>query len=235
MRVSKFVLGVLIPLIPAGWAGVPAASGHPSQSSTKVMAQWVKADQLASHDDLCAGVLPMFCGARHRTYQTTGSASSAEDPYSYIFLIATDYDTELGLVGVQFGISYDDLTGEGVDVLSWSCCTDAYWVTNGWPDSGTGIIAVWDRTVTCQRSGFSVIGWFMVEVHGEDVFAVTPSPNYGKLLAVDCALAESTLPVENLGAVGFDGSEGLDPCYERGAQVAAVGSTWGHIKTMYGP
>lgn len=153
----------------------------------------------------------------------------------FVYLVVAQADPLLGVAGLSCGIDYDALQGEGVDVISWTLCSDGLEFRNSgangtWPAAGGGNQITW---VTCQHDEIApdgvhaVAGAFYVYAYGEDDLSVTPNNNLlrGAELAVsNCFLAVDYLPFEDVGRVAFSPEmvrTGTNPCLEQ-IQAAAV-------------
>jgi len=142
----------------------------------------------------------------------------------YAYLMAANLDTATGIAGVQFGISYDDSVGRGVDVLEagWQYCTLLEWPTPDWPRANTGDLLTWHQNTDCQHSSPVVVGYFRLIAHSPDRFRIIPRPVDNLACVSACGMNTinssekiDNLKVENLGWVdfgGYGGGKGYNPC-----------------------
>lgn len=143
----------------------------------------------------------------------------------FVYLVAARGSAD-GFKGLSCGIEYDPAGQSGVEVNSWSQCSDGleilYAGANGqWPASGAGIRTTWS---TCQLNAIApddvhaVAGFFYIFAYSDDVMRITP--NYvaeptPELEVVDCALATTVLDsTVSLASAEFggEGSLAYDPC-----------------------
>jgi hypothetical protein len=146
------------------------------------------------------------------------------DTEYYAYVMATDLDTATGIAGVQFGISYDDTLGRGVDVFDfgWQYCTLLEWPTEDWPRANTGNLLTWNQNTDCQRGFPVVVGFFTVVAHSPDRLRIIPRPVDGLARVSACGLNTVNAPekmddlkLENLGWAdfgGYGGGQGYNPC-----------------------
>lgn len=141
-------------------------------------------------------------------------------PAKYIaYVLIADGTPGAGLSGCQFGITYNDSTGRGVDILDWSECTLFNWPEPGWPDSGTGNLLTWNQNTDCDTTGMRVVGYFTLEAHSPDRLALIYRPADKRAAVAGCGMqANNTdaevldvIPPENLGFVEFGGGPGYNP------------------------
>jgi len=142
----------------------------------------------------------------------------------YAYVMAADLDTATGIAGVQFGISYDDSLGRGVDILDvgWQYCTLLEWPMEDWPRANTGDLLTWNQQTDCQRGYPVVVGYFTLVAHSPDRFRIIPRPVDGLARVSACGLNTVNAPeklddvkLENLGWVdfgGYGGGKGYNPC-----------------------
>ena len=143
-----------------------------------------------------------------------------------VYMVIAQVDTPLynvGIIGITMGIQYNGNTGQGLDVIGWTLCSDGVEYPNAgprgdWPASGGGNTVTW---ITCQETrigndGFhAVVGAFSVYAYSSDQLRVTPNRNLdgGSSFALaNCQGAEqSPDTLWSLGRAGF-GAPGLNPC-----------------------
>jgi hypothetical protein len=148
----------------------------------------------------------------------------------------------IGAWSMSFALEYDGAEGSGVDVLEARQFLDDFRPSPGWPGSGCGMYARWDR-IRCQEPHRYMIqgsgGWWVqpalrLLVHGPDRIGLTsPEPGVRPQL-IECADEEHAL----------DGSEGwtlvLPAVFghsSRPPQAAVTSSqetTWGALKARAG-
>jgi hypothetical protein len=165
--------------------------------------------------------------------------------YYYLYIVATDGDPRSGFGGVQFGISYNSATRQGVDVFSWTLCGTLEFAMTGWPAANTGTLITWD-TSNCQNDEpngagtgvMAVAGYFYVGAYSPDQFKVTVRPNDGEAKVADCQAFEAKVegPLvhfsqSHLGYVSFSAgaeTEGYNPC---GMAKPTEEKTWSQVKS----
>jgi hypothetical protein len=129
-----------------------------------------------------------------------------------------DFDTTEGVAGVQFGISYDDSKGSGVDIGHWQNCALYEWPMDDWPASGTGNLLTWSHVDDCQEKVPVPVGFFFLTAYSNDRMKLIPRPVDGLARVAVCGRpgkrsdqkAES-LQTENLGWVDFGDGPGYNP------------------------
>lgn len=174
--------------------------------NTRIMLHVTPARAPEPNWEPCKNFDRLPCRVGEQTFNTQAPLSSPETPAYFVYVIAANYES---FRGIQFGIKYDDVADSGVDILSWTSCGAFEYPSSGWPASGTGNLMVFD----CRIDRFTVVGYFTVEVHSPDVLNLVERQLDGALKVADCSGAETLLPVEYGGAVGFGGLEGEDPCF----------------------
>lgn len=141
-------------------------------------------------------------------------------PSKYIaYVLVVDGTPGAGLAGCQFGISYNDSTNRGVDVLDWTECSLFNWPEQGWPDSGTGNLLTWNQQTDCDTTGIRVVGYFTLVAHSPDRFSIIVRPADQKAAVAACKTTNITpdsesldlIVPENLGFVDFGGGPGYNP------------------------
>jgi hypothetical protein len=172
--------------------------------------------------------------------------------YRYVYLLVTDGDAAEGVGSMEWGISYNNEAGEGVDIFAWDWCAADHFPVNGpngaWPASGSGNRLVWFAT-HCQRfepggAGTGVVavgGYFYVGAYTPDILSITPNPTGGLALVGSCASVVDTVEggpvVRNPSHLGFArfserGTEpGYNPC---GLGTPVRPTTWGRLKRLPG-
>jgi len=128
--------------------------------------------------------------------------------------------------------------------LGWTFCADGLEFPSGgegsshpdWPDPGSGNRMTFN---TCQldvvgRAGVhAVFGFFYVYAYSSAIFQVTPNTTLltgTEFKVADCLAAESKLPIQAAGSIGFFNDAGFNSCW--GIDPTEP-STWGNLKMRY--
>ncbi|MDZ4805222.1 MAG: hypothetical protein SGI90_10205 [Candidatus Eisenbacteria bacterium] len=136
-----------------------------------------------------------------------------------VYALVVDGTPGEGISGVQFGITFNDSTKKGVDIIDWQECSLFNWPMPGWPvENATGNLLTWNVVTDCDSSGFRVAGFFYLTAYSPDRLRVVPRPADNMAAVIDCLKNGSknedcldVLPMENLGFVDFGGGEGYNP------------------------
>jgi hypothetical protein len=198
--------------------------GATAQAGTNDNAKIAGHLQPHSAKNSCTSLTPPPCNPGGAGLVVHGALAT---PYD-LYLVVLDADSSLGVGAATFGISYAGAPQSGVDVFSWSSCTDLEFRGGAagiaWPDSGSGNLVLWDRTTTCQRTPAAgdldggvtaVIGVLYVYAYSDDVFAITrrtyaEHPDFN---VCDCRPSLTSLPYPQAsGTVGFGNLSGSNPC-----------------------
>jgi len=150
-------------------------------------------------------------------------------PYD-VYVVAVDPDTgsgngPRGIAGIQWGMYYNGIAHEGLDIFSWTLCGDLEWRLDDWPAPNVGTIVTWVNLDNCQTSqpgepGVQAIpGSFYVYAYSDDALSVIPA-QYGMvadlLKVASCDNAEHAVdPSTARGAIVFSSSgttAGFNPC-----------------------
>ena len=129
----------------------------------------------------------------------------------FVYVLISGYDT-LGVAAVQLGIAYDPDPRSGVDVLGWQDCADLEFRNEDWPMAGTGNLMTWHWVNNCQKEEPVVVGFFIIEVYGDDEFRVIPRPvdNIGSI--VHCNSTRMIdVPRESMGKISYGTGKGVNP------------------------
>jgi len=136
----------------------------------------------------------------------------------YAYVILADYDTTIGMAGVQFGISYNDSVDAGVDIDAWQHCVLLEWPMDEWPGANSGNLLTWSQWDYCQHITPLVVGYFTLTAHSPDRLKLIPRPVDGLARTVSCGLNSinsdqklDDIKPENLGWADFGGGEGYNP------------------------
>jgi hypothetical protein len=143
------------------------------------------------------------------------------NPAAYFaYVLLADGNVDPGFAGVQFGISYNSITGSGVDVFDSRLCGSIQFASPEWPASGSGNIVAWNQCQTGaappDTNAVAVAGYFYVGAYTADEFRITTRPVDGLAKVADCNRAETTLPSPGaFGVVRFSAGAtepGYSPC-----------------------
>jgi hypothetical protein len=141
-------------------------------------------------------------------------------PQDYlVYVLITDFDVNAGIAGVQFGITYDDSTGSGIDIHQWQTCTLYEWPMDAWPDDGTGNLLTWNQADDCQDKAPIPVGFFFLTAHSPDRLKLIPRPVDGLARVAVCGISQQARPgetvnnvkAENLGWIDFGEGPGYNP------------------------
>jgi hypothetical protein len=141
------------------------------------------------------------------------------EPAGYLaYVLVGDFETDVGVTAIQFGIAYDPREDSGVDVEGWQDCALLEFHAEDWPEAGSGNLLTWNQVNDCQTEVPVVVGFFHIRVHGSDQFKLIPRPVDNKAVIVGCGLSPGNfaelqvdLKLENLGHAGFGESTGYNP------------------------
>jgi hypothetical protein len=154
-----------------------------------------------------------------------------------VYLMVANYDST-GIAGLQFGVEYQDSTGEGCDIQAWVSCADLDFANDGWPSSGTGNLITWDYGDNCQGDTTTyapiLAGVFQVTTYSADMFRIVPRPVDGKAKVANCLYMETDITdfsPSRLGEASFGMGPGYNPCL--GILTPVRPTTWGSIKALY--
>lgn len=176
--------------------------------------------------------------------------------FLYVEVHQGDDDAGLGswrrLAGVQFSVDYDAAPGSGVDIFTWTYCTDLHFSADGvngpWPSPLSSNLLTWDPYNNCQNDEVAIVGYFYLAAYSPDVVRVLPRVVDGQSKLADCAGSEFLLHGADLGRVAFSSAAatpGCNPCVEncitlspRGnplppASVPVLVTTWSSLKNLY--
>ncbi len=156
---------------------------------------------------------------RHGVEKPSDVVTKGELDQRYLaYVLITDFDTEVGITGAQFGVSYNGAEKEGVDIVYWQNCTLYEWPMDDWPGPETGNLLTWNQNDDCQTAEPLVVGMFYLTAYSPDRLKIIPRPvdDMARLAAcgvnsINSAEKLDTLKPENLGWVDFGGGEGYNP------------------------
>ena len=146
-----------------------------------------------------------------------------------VYMVAQVDSLSSGIAGLTAGIEYNGNLGQGVDVYSWTLCTDGLEFPNAgprgeWPAAGGGNLITW---ITCagQRIGndglHGVVGAFGVYAYSADQLKITPNRNLEAptLTIANCSGGEVQL--DSTFACGWAGfwTIGRNPCRLRSTGI----------------
>lgn len=159
-----------------------------------------------------------FSGLPDGYKNVTTEAKLAPQDY-LVYVLITDFDVDAGVAGVQFGITYDDSMGSGIDIDQWQNCTLYEWPMDHWPDSGTGNLLTWNQAEDCQAKAPIPVGFFFLTAHSPDRFKLIPRPVDGLARVAICGISQQARPgetvnnvkIENLGWIDFGKGPGYNP------------------------
>lgn len=209
-------------LVAAGlWLGTVAAAHAGENSSAKILLHigpvTSKNACVAVPADCRSAVVSAPAGSAYNVYVCVGNGSDS-----------------VGVAGLQFGISYNGAGFQGVDIFSWSKCTDLEFAMAGWPSSNTGNLMTWAANSNCQAGpGTVAAGYFYMAVYTPDRLSLTPRPNDGAAKVADCNAVEDDLTTQAPSALGyadFDTGLGYNPCQNI---VPVENTTWGGVKSLF--
>ena len=140
-----------------------------------------------------------------------------------VYMVVRVDSLSSGIAGVTAGIEYNGNFGQGVDVTSWTLCTDGLEFPNAgprgdWPASGGGNSITW---ITCagQRIGndglHGVVGAFGVYAYSADQLKITPNRNLEigpSLTVANCSGGEVHLDSTFAGGWAGFWTIGRNPC-----------------------
>jgi len=162
-------------------------------------------------------------------------------PY-YAILCVFNGDQENGVAGLSCGLEYNSGTSSGVEMWGWTMCADGLEFPNArWPEAGGGNILTWNECQQEEPGGVgtgvtAVAGFFYITAYSPDRFEIIENRGLfsgPELLVADCSAAETDIPREAAGWLGFsddDSEKGELPCLE----FEVSETTWGDVKNKYG-
>jgi hypothetical protein len=167
-----------------------------------------------------------------RDASVTGTVGSAYNLYVCI----GDHSDSVGIAGVQFGITYNDVAGQGIDIFSWTLCGDLEFSMPApvWYMNLGGNIVTWNNDVNCKMGpAVTPAGFFYVGVYSPDRLSLIPRPVDGRAKVADCSAAEedlTDLSPSRLGYADFGTGQGYNPCQ---TIVPVSETTWSGVKSLF--
>lgn len=194
----------------------------------------------------CGGDDDIPCARGVRTFVTEVD-EGVDEVIVYVLLKHPYSDRGVGKVG--FPLMYD----EGIIIREWVPCGSYEDRWRSYPASGGGVLVSWFSTAgACTPKAMTVVGYFRVEVRAPGVLRFGeppgyPNPGSGRGIVAYCTALTNevlyndwVLPGE-LGAVGFGGAAGYDPCHAGGWEELAGRvmtpvrpTTWSALKSLLG-
>lgn len=149
----------------------------------------------------------------------------------FVFLLAGRFDPSIGARAITTGLYYDLMTLEGVDIYSWHLCADLETPsTTEWYRSNGSNTLSWNAE-HCRQDSLAVGGYFYLTAYTPGEIAMV-APEGGAASVTLCNDQVVTVPVEQLGYVGFGSRTGCNPCNEVCHFVPVETITWGRLKTL---
>ena len=190
----------------------------------------------------CSRVTPLSCA-------DPKAVTAGEVYVDYVaYLGVFNADAQLGVLGLECSLRFDDATRSGVDINSWTLCADIDYPHDEWGQrSGDGNRIVWILSESgCQQeepagigTGVTAIaGFFTLTAYSEDRLQIAPWKGTDPDHIPSCSIADCNgdanyfIAPENQGYVAFsdDGSlKGHLPCTQRIQEK----TTWGTVKDLY--
>ena len=204
---------------------VPSLVTARTNDGSKIVGHLLPHVQRASRDVRCAPEQIPSC--KGNDIRANGQIHKSYD----LYLILLGSNLEAGVSGIEFGIEYNDLEGDGLKVFSWLSCAQTQVTSSSrdgkpWLSSGSGILLVLDEHVTVKENASNgslraLLGAFYVYAYGEDTFSLTAHPRYAEgfpweksINVTDKHLVESWLTYpDNIGNVVFGPyGDSFSPC-----------------------
>jgi hypothetical protein len=145
----------------------------------------------------------------------------------YVFLVAS-VDTADGVRELEIGVDYDQNTGAGVDVYSWTLCADSETGGLGWYQERGGNRITWQSK---GNDGLRVAGFFYLSAYSSGYFALV-SPVGGSAMLTPFSGPPDTLDAGSLGFIGFSVG-GCNPCLTPCDYTPVRASTWSSLKRLF--
>jgi hypothetical protein len=184
------------------------------------------------------------CAEGVRTFVTEVNGPNTE--YIVYVLLKHPY-SDRGVARIGFPLAYN----AGLVVREWVMCGSFEERWRNFPASGGGVHVAWFSTAgACTPKAMTIVGYFRVEVRAPGVLEIAETPgermfsenrgivHYCTALTNE-VIHNDWINPDELGAVGFGGAAGYDPCYADGWEELAgrvmtpvVPTTWGRIKTL---
>lgn len=165
----------------------------------------------------------------------------------FAYLLVNDGAVSSGIGGLECGISYAAVPGQGVDIYEWTLCGDSEAPSGGWPASGGGNRILWTVPDHCQRTvpagedpnygAVAIAGYFYLAAYTPDLMRITPHPLTGTASVLDCSGCATVIaPAPGstrspLGIAAFGQGGGYNPCR---SLVPVAATSWSAIKAQFG-
>jgi len=150
-----------------------------------------------------------------------------------------------GLLGLRFGIDYDQGGGQGdksspLKIFSWNSCGASGGPTPAWPEPMSGNTLVLQD---CQPAEVVPFGYFYVAAYAPATMSFVGFPSTSKVEYSTCANTLAFNPVDPVqvgwvalhgGSIGLD-TDGCNPAVEpcTSSPAPAQPMTWGKLKSRY--
>ena len=196
-------------------SSAPALSGTQDDARFALHAQSVKAGNSCVDSDPTSSGIPC---SQYTTEWPVGAAAN-------VYVVIVQGDAPAGITAAAFGMNYDPVPGSGVDVISWTQCSDVEFLKGGpngeWPAPGSGIWLSWgacNQSVVENEGLHVVAGSFYVYAYDDDLMRVTANEvtlDEPQFVLMDCDFMETTLPPSTPGGeIAFGTGSGITPCEE---------------------
>ncbi len=163
----------------------------------------------------CTSLTPIAQGTPCSNYTTQWSVNWDADVY-----VVAARNPGTSLLEATFAIDYNPSPTQGVTVHGWTACNATTVTGPGWPApqtwARTTLVSCTDGTAISPDDKHVLLGVFHVSAMTPDVFRLTAegTPTNAVTLA-DCGAALTEVAAASLGAVGFGGGNGTNPCVEQ--------------------
>lgn len=178
---------------------------------------------------------------------TNGPVVDGSPDASYNVYMMANINQGEAVRGVELGIWYigefdDSNLTEGINVLSWTSCSDVEFPSADWPAPNSVNTITFSPSACDARpdstTNVAILGNFYVTAYSSSLMQTIPRPNNGKYTISDCSGGEipMTWP-DAAGWVSFGSRpEGMGciPCVAPCTSVPVEANTWGNIKKNLG-
>ncbi len=244
---------ILDPLA-AGAAGFGDAAGHdpcaedpppappapppPSPPEpVKLMLHAVRA--VPFEGNACSALDDIPCQAGAHTFTTGIPGGSYAGDYD-VYVIATDFDQEMGLGQIRFQVRLEATAGRLI-LESWNSCAPSSTTESPWSSTGGNLTVTWMGS-NCAHGPSAVAGYMRLSGTGAGVIKLAGKLSSKSALStasmLTCGARNLSVPYLDVAQMGIRGNNQFDPCYESGTQVGTrkvpvERTTWGRVKAMY--